>query len=302
MSILCGIYKISNNINHKIYIGQSVNIAIRWKREIKVSSNRKAEEYFSPLSSAFRKYGLAHFSFSIIELCPKNELDTKEMFYIKKYKATDRKYGYNITSGGHNSPIKDYLCLVISLLKQQYSNKEIAEIAKISWRTVSDINCGRSFYDNTIDYPIRKKLHGIGIRLPNYVPKKIHKPSYRLLKVGKEELETNISDAIKYGNGINDVSDRYYVKPSTIKRWIKKYGISCPIRHHKSMKTEKLEIGEIKDGSIINIFVNSYNAAIACGDIEGKASSHILDCCRKKRKSYLHREWCFVPKYPLVVI
>lgn len=37
----CGIYKIENNINHKIYIGQSKNIEKRWKSHIYGANNKK---------------------------------------------------------------------------------------------------------------------------------------------------------------------------------------------------------------------------------------------------------------------
>lgn len=91
----CGIYKIKNNINGKLYIGQSVNIEIRWHNHKK--SNRPSHLYY-----AFKKYGVDNFTFSIICECPESSLDEYEISYIKYYETTDPKKGYNKMSGGSN--------------------------------------------------------------------------------------------------------------------------------------------------------------------------------------------------------
>lgn len=72
---ICGIYKIENLINHKVYIGQSINIKIRWKNHLKVSKNPNSNCYEYPLYKAFRKYGINNFSFEILEECSKDNLN-----------------------------------------------------------------------------------------------------------------------------------------------------------------------------------------------------------------------------------
>lgn len=59
---MIGIYKITNNINNKIYIGQSVHIKRRWAEHCKPSSD-------SLISKAIKKYGKDNFTFEIIEKC-----------------------------------------------------------------------------------------------------------------------------------------------------------------------------------------------------------------------------------------
>lgn len=95
MNKICGIYKITNKINGKIYIGQSNNICRRWKEEKYYKGHCN-----SPLNRAFNKYGLENFTFEIIEECSIEELDEKEIYYISLYKSNEDEFGYNLTSGG----------------------------------------------------------------------------------------------------------------------------------------------------------------------------------------------------------
>jgi len=89
----CGIYKIENNINGKVYIGQSKQIEKRWISELNGDCNEH-------LKYSFKKYGKCNFSFSIIEECDKNFLSEKEIFYISQFKSHIREFGYNKTMGG----------------------------------------------------------------------------------------------------------------------------------------------------------------------------------------------------------
>lgn len=89
----CGIYKITNKINGKIYIGQSSNIDERWKNHLKTKDN-------THFHNALQKYGKDSFKWEIIE---DNLNDSKirferEKFWISFYKSNIT--GYNMTSGG----------------------------------------------------------------------------------------------------------------------------------------------------------------------------------------------------------
>lgn len=95
--MLIGIYRIVNNINGKCYIGQSIDIERRFRDHRNRSFTTK---YETPVYKAFQKYGVDNFSFEIVEECPAEKLDEREMFYIAKYKSAEKKYGYNFTFGG----------------------------------------------------------------------------------------------------------------------------------------------------------------------------------------------------------
>ena len=79
---MVGIYKITNLINNKAYIGQSINIESRWRHHKADSKNKLSENYEKILYRAFRKYGIENFSFEVIEQCSIDELDIKEKYCI----------------------------------------------------------------------------------------------------------------------------------------------------------------------------------------------------------------------------
>lgn len=104
---ICGIYKIQNKINGKIYIGQSTNIKIRWKDHKSCGRNKGNRESHKPLYQAIYKYGLENFDFSIIEECSQKELNEKEIYWIKYYDCMVPN-GYNLIPGGDAPIIYDY--------------------------------------------------------------------------------------------------------------------------------------------------------------------------------------------------
>lgn len=89
-----GIYKIENLINHKIYIGQSVEIEKRWQKHL------SAKDDFV-IHRALHKYGKENFSFQIIEECNLLDLDKKEKYWITYYNSLVPN-GYNMIQGGSN--------------------------------------------------------------------------------------------------------------------------------------------------------------------------------------------------------
>lgn len=99
MRQVCGIYKILNLVNGKIYIGQSVDILNRrWPYHIYCLNS--GNHYNKHLQYAWVKYGEKNFEFTIVEECSEDQLDIKEMYYIDLYKSYIPEFGYNKTLGG----------------------------------------------------------------------------------------------------------------------------------------------------------------------------------------------------------
>lgn len=128
---MTGIYKITNNINGKCYIGRAKNINNRWKAHRKNAFMPSSKDYDKYLYRAFRKYGLENFTFSIEEICTEEQLDDKEHEYIEKYQANLEQYGYNCTDGydspqygmsGENHPNHKLTAEEVYYIRECYNN------------------------------------------------------------------------------------------------------------------------------------------------------------------------------------
>lgn len=90
---MCGVYKIVNTINGKIYIGSSKDIDRRWSEHIRaLELNAHANPH---LQNAWNKYGSKSFEFEIVEQCDEKHQYEREQYYIDLYRPFQDK-GYNI--------------------------------------------------------------------------------------------------------------------------------------------------------------------------------------------------------------
>ena len=247
---MIGIYKITNLINGKSYIGQSVNIQKRFNAHRSAAFNPNNKNYDFPLYKAIRKYGIENFKFEVLEECDRSELDNKETFYIAKYQ-THGKNGYNQDDGGdqasHYIKLSEYLVsdIILRLKTSLDSSDDIGEDFGVTGRTIRGINSGEVCYRESEKYPIRQHL----LKLAN---DDNTNNSYRLKKYycktcGKEivtreanyciecahKIQRRVSDRpdpitlakmIK-DNGFNATGRVFGVDGNTIKKWCKSYNI-----------------------------------------------------------------------------
>lgn len=91
--IHCGIYKITNLQNNMCYVGQSTNIAERWKQHIKrgLGADTPTRNKLYPI---MQTVGVENFSFEIIEECTKSQLNDREDYWQDFFKA--KEFGYSI--------------------------------------------------------------------------------------------------------------------------------------------------------------------------------------------------------------
>lgn len=105
------IYKITNLVNHKVYIGKTqLSIEERFKEHVR-DSRRECEEK-RPLYDAMNKYGIENFVIELIEDNISDEdINNKEQFYIKQYNSYigfENSNGYNATLGGDGRKYKNW--------------------------------------------------------------------------------------------------------------------------------------------------------------------------------------------------
>ena len=93
------IYRITNLVNNKVYIGQSINPTKRWaghKREMKKPTQM--------IHHAFNKYGIDNFKFEVIATCFDQDAANDAETTIVFQESSLIPNGYNVTNGGYNSP------------------------------------------------------------------------------------------------------------------------------------------------------------------------------------------------------
>lgn len=152
---MTGIYVITNTMNGKKYVGQSINISQRWR-----AHRTRYQTEDGPLYRAMRKYGLDAFTFEILVECDKADLNDLEQYWIGIYQSNNPDFGYNLTAGGDapaeiNFKISDQEVLQIyDLLRGGVTQQEIAEKFHISQQEVSLLNLGETRPQIGISYPI----------------------------------------------------------------------------------------------------------------------------------------------------
>lgn len=133
------VYKATNIINNKIYIGiTKYSLENRKKRHLNEAKHHKSN--VSLIQRALNKYGEQNFKWKIIDKANSiKELKSKEIYWIDFYKSTNLKIGYNLTKGGEFDG-----CLW---------NKEQRKIQSIKYS-----GKGNPFYGKTHSDEIKKKI------------------------------------------------------------------------------------------------------------------------------------------------
>lgn len=125
------IYKITNKINGKMYIGQTTTSINRRFFEHKYNAKTRTDKF--PLYCAIRKYGEENFVIEKIEECDNDRLDEREIFWIAYFDTF--KNGYNSTLGGSGMKKADYN-LIRKLWDDGYGMKAIGRKTKYAQQTI----------------------------------------------------------------------------------------------------------------------------------------------------------------------
>ena len=235
-----GIYKITNNITGKEYVGQSNNILRRIREHKKAYGSKNCY-----VDRSIQKYGWENFSYTILHKCDLKDLDYYERYFIKKYDTY--KNGYNLTPGG-----KDY-----HLLKNKSIKKKMVHTRCIKYNNTGFYRVSKCKRDDVkvgyvYTYKYRKKGKVCLIQSANLkvLEKKVKDKNceWKILDKDKAEstLESNINDLKKHG-------------------W----------RNAKN-KTGFYRVSKVKDEKLVQGFtylyqyrINGKHKAISCKTIDG---------------------------------
>lgn len=129
------IYKITNKINNKSYIGKTTKtIEERWKEHLDESFNNS----YYLIHKAIRKYGVENFIIDQIEECSNDILSQREQYWIKILNTYYKNnYGYNMTLGGEGA-LKYSDKDILNYWNQGLKSSQIAEKLGANVGTISD--------------------------------------------------------------------------------------------------------------------------------------------------------------------
>ena len=284
------IYKITNLINNKKYIGQTNDPNRRWQEHQRFG-NTIEEEKTKLLYSAMKKYGKDNFIFEIIE-GPIQNYNEREVFWITYYNTyigNENSQGYNLTLGGDDPPrlcgennpntvhsIAEIEQIQYLLKNTKLSILEIAKTFNYNRSSIERINKGIIWHNDNLEYPLRPE------NTQNFSKDRAEKIKFDLMNTNLTQIEISK----KYNVGRTTITainqgQNYYDE-----------NLSYPLRKTNQQVKPVLMCNKNTE-EIIKEFISAEEAARALGKKHG---SNITNCARGKGKTAYGYIWKFKEK------
>lgn len=212
------IYKITNKVNGKSYIGQTrYSVEFRWRQHI----HKKDNVYFH---NALKKYGIENFTIETLEECDYKDLDSREIFYIAKYDTFNS--GYNLTIGGSGNRVL--------LLDNKYDEIKELYLSGFSSNKIATLY-------NVDKASIIKILKQLNVKIRNQ----------KTININKQEFEELVTD-YKSGYSLKSLAKRYDCSSTALKDFLLRKGVDIKEKYSilKDEKNQELLINEYLDNKI----------------------------------------------------
>lgn len=185
------IYKITNKVNGKSYIGQTrYTLEFRWRQHL----HKKDNVYFH---NAIKKYGAENFSLEVLEECDLDKLNSREIFYIAKYNTFEN--GYNLTIGGDGNRrliLDDKYEEIKAMYLAGFSSNKIATLYSVDKATIVKI------------------LRQLGVKIKS-----------RKIDINNQEFLELVQD-YKSGYSLKELAKRYDCSDTGLKEYLKNKGVN----------------------------------------------------------------------------
>ncbi len=206
------VYIATNQVNGKVYIGQTVKtLNIRKNNHISVS-NSGCSIYFH---NAIRKHGADNFKWETIRICDNIEsLNVFEQYYILYYNSMDRGVGYNMTSGGLNYAVSDE---TKEKIRQANLGKKLTEEHKKKLGKSKLGNKNRLGIKHTKESKEKMSKNSAMIMLGKHHTEESKKKMGRLGRIVSKETREKIS-AAQLGKKLSEET-KNKIRESQLKYW-----------------------------------------------------------------------------------
>lgn len=290
----CAVYKITNKVNKKFYIGSSKTLKSRWAaHRWELKYNRHHNAY---LQNSYNKYGKEVFEYEVLEWLDNEEsLLDREQYYIDSLNACDKSVGYNLntnSSGGGGA---------------------VGE--RNGWYGKGYLNSGllNYFIGKTHTEETKKKLSEyatkrIGSLNPNFGNRSEKNPlSKAVLQISKDDLKVAkkwpaiIDSTRELGYHVGNISVICrLVKEENVWKQYKdcywcyeedfgKINTKKDFTHSQKIQVVQLD----KEGDLISVFQSLKEAA----DFIGVRSENISRVCKGKMKTSRGYKWMYLEEY-----
>lgn len=265
------IYKIINDINDKIYIGQTTRtIKERWKEHL--TTNKRQD---LPIYRAFNKYGKEHFQIEIIEECENQFLDEREIYWINHFDSYEM--GYNASIGGE-SPTTLENKEIESIISKWEEGKTLTQIKEETGHGIKTIR----------SYLVRNGVSEDSFLERSHYLKTLSRKDFT------EEEQTKILNLFEQGYSFTNIYKTLHFSKERVLNLLKEYYDEERIsQNSKRKKTlEKSFYQYSLDNILLNCFSSKYdlNKVYSLSQIKC-----IQNCCRGAKKTAYGFKWSYEP-------